>query len=568
MSEKIKRLGTWLSSKIGAETESGVDVNSLRAPSTNQIFGAKMLDSELVFAVEREPAAFRIVFGVAKDVFDNGFSIEEIVEGNAQPDEKLDSDFQAEYERLNGKANFTRLLAFARWLGWSVLLCGFDDLADSLEEPLIATDAAGAAARIKYIEPYWKLSVPKVQEVDDPQSENDGYPANYTIKVTKKRKITVDASRVVHCATLLTEHRWKGQSQIQVVYDDLNGYRYMRWGCYMVMIMNGGGFPDVTLTDANQAEIDAFLGSRQFDNLNCKANFVHNQRQILEFKGPANATINPTPYDDIGIHSLSVGTGIPGSTLRGVEAGAVTGSEKNTNDYFKVVSDEQTAVEPALKDFIGKVLAYLRPGKTIKFRVNWKPGAEPSPKEKAELANLEANSFNAGIEAVKAGAASLNEVRKKNGLAPIKDKWADELGKLSPNAAPAPSPFSFNPFNSSQYREQQQSESQLATEEQTVKPGPAPTPTLSQLVKELGRQVLSGELSFDLALAKGKVIVSDFAKLERQHALLYFQHKIGAVTLTPEFSAQLDRQHKQYEADLESILKDAEAVWKQKQAAA
>ena len=567
MSHQVKKLGNWLASKLASDTESDVEINSLRAPTTNQIFGAKILDSELVFAVEREPAAFRIVFGVAKDVFDNGFSIEEIVQGDAKADDKLDTDFQAEFERLNGKANFTRLLAFARWLGWSVLLLGYDDTAQTIEEPVITTDAAGAAARIKYIEPYWKLAIPKIKEIDDANSDRDGYPASYTIKVTKKRTKTVDASRTILCATLLTAHRWKGQSQLQVVNDDLNGYRYMRWGCYMVMIMNGGGFPDVTLNGANQAEIDAFLDSRQFDNLNCKANFVHNERQVLDFKGPANATINPTPYDDIGIHSLSVGTGIPGTTLRGVEAGAVIGSEKNTNDYFKVVSDEQTAVEPALKEFILKVLAYLRPGKELKIKVNWKPGAEPSPKEKAELANLEADAYLKGIESVKAGAASLNEVRKRCNMEPIKESWADELGELSPNAKPEPSPFPFQPGQPGEQQPQQQQkqdDEELATEEQ---PGPKATPTLSELVKDLGKKVLSGELSLDMAVSQGKIIVSQFAALERQHALLYFQHKVGAVTLTPEFKAQLDRQHKQYETDLENILKDADKLRQSKAAA-
>ena len=53
-----------------------IPYGTIRQPTTRGLFGSKIDDRELLFAVQREPSAFRIVFGVAKDTLDNWFTIE------------------------------------------------------------------------------------------------------------------------------------------------------------------------------------------------------------------------------------------------------------------------------------------------------------------------------------------------------------------------------------------------------------------------------------------------------------------------------------------------------------
>ena len=72
-----KELRKRFAADVGESTNyDSIALSTLRAPTTRGLFGSKIDDRELLFAVQREPAAFRIVFGVAKDTLDNWFTIE------------------------------------------------------------------------------------------------------------------------------------------------------------------------------------------------------------------------------------------------------------------------------------------------------------------------------------------------------------------------------------------------------------------------------------------------------------------------------------------------------------
>ncbi len=76
------RFGFWqaLKRRFGADTREStyydqVPQATLRTPSSRGLFGSRIDDREFLFAVQREPAAFRIVYGVARDTLDNWFTI-------------------------------------------------------------------------------------------------------------------------------------------------------------------------------------------------------------------------------------------------------------------------------------------------------------------------------------------------------------------------------------------------------------------------------------------------------------------------------------------------------------
>jgi len=143
------RLRFWqtIKRRLGADTGEStlyeqVPHATIRAPSSRGLFGGKIDDRELLFAVQREPAAFRIVFGVAKDTLDNWFTIEPIKE-----DKTLNTIVQKELDRLQAKTKLIKLLALSRLFGYSLLLLGYDD-----SESTLKTELTELEAKIRYIE--------------------------------------------------------------------------------------------------------------------------------------------------------------------------------------------------------------------------------------------------------------------------------------------------------------------------------------------------------------------------------------------------------------------------------
>ena len=175
--------------------------------------------------------------------------------------EQLTGKIQKELTRLQAKWKFIKLLTLKRLFGYSILIKGYKDDAAKLENEL--TDKT---AQIAYIEPYSKLEINRFVDVDDPEDERDGYPEFYVMKKSAglvSNQVKVHYSRGILCSSLVVDHRYLGWSVLQALYDDITGYRYMRYGFYQTIIRYGSGFPDVTLMgpEADQNAIIAFMRS-------------------------------------------------------------------------------------------------------------------------------------------------------------------------------------------------------------------------------------------------------------------------------------------------------------------
>jgi hypothetical protein len=138
----------------------------------------------------------------------------------------------------------------------------------------------------------------------------------------------------------------------------------------------------VKLNGAKTKDIDNFIESGQFDNLSAMKYFVHNEDQELNFKGMGTAVLDPGKYVEPILESISLGSGIPVAILRGAQAGALTGSEVNEREYFRLVSDVQGRVEPMVRDLINKILPLTYEGSKIpEYKVNWNSLYEQSERE-------------------------------------------------------------------------------------------------------------------------------------------------------------------------------------------
>jgi hypothetical protein len=545
---------------------------SLRTPSTRGLFGSKIDDRELLFAVQREPAAFRIVFGVAKDTLDNWFTIELV-----DKDDKgaVNAAVQKELNRLQAKWKFIKLLTLKRLFGYSLLLKGYEDSAATLEAKV-----SDKTAKIAYIEPYSKLEINRFVDVDDPKDDRDGYPAFYVMKKSAglaSNQIRVHYTRAILCSSLIVDHRYLGWSVLQALYDDLTGYRYMRYGLYQTMIRYGSGFPDVTLKgpEADQKAIDAFIASGQFDNLNGMKYFVHNETQQLEFKGFAAATLNPINYYQIALETLSMGSGIPEPVLKGSQAGAITGSEINERAYFKVISDEQTDFEYVIRDLVDSILLYLELSSEedpLDYKIVWKPSYEPTQKEKAELDFLNAQTAEKELLC-----KTVDEVRKDRFKLPALPDKAGEvvigLSKPSQPQSPAAKPATQQGAQESpapaieDKNPKAQPGADASEDAKTMPEDKSISRTLPSLLRDLGQNVIDGKLGKDEAFSRGKNMIVEYARLEEEQALLWVKHKTGfpgVVVVPAEMKRKLELQRKQFVEDLDGMLLDAETVFKKK----
>jgi hypothetical protein len=350
-------------------------------------YGCDITDDLRAFAMIREPVAYRAVFTVAHDIFDNWFKLE--LEGKEDSDqsEGFDQKIQAELSKLNAKKEFTRMSVYERGFRYAIIVLGFIDAAESLADPVASPQG------LREIKAYSsrQVTVSNSDLEKDPESERYGLPVYYNIRREgTAAPLRVHYTRAVHFATRLSDKSdFESQSVLDPVWDDIGTLRNIRWGMGQTMYRYGSGFPDITFTGAELDDINAWVDSGVFANLNARTYFAHSEDQVLEFKGLEGRALDPLNYYLPIMENISCGTGIPLAILRGVQAGALTGSEVNQGEYYGLISDEQSAYEDGIRQIINWILQFIpdkRRTSPFEFKFNWNSGIELAEDEKQAIA--------------------------------------------------------------------------------------------------------------------------------------------------------------------------------------
>jgi len=370
-------------------------------------FGQPLNEADLLFSVRREPVANRTVFTVAHDIFDKGFKVEEVAE---KPNPRWSREVGKVLDSLNAKAVLTRTVAFERLFGWSIMALTYVDRGKDVSKPV------EDPKEIRELMPYCTLqfSVQSSDEDKDENSERIGLPVFYTVRKAGAGQTKLHYSRAIHCATRLLDHPYKGISVLEPMYDDLTVWRNERWGLGQTLFRYGSGFPDVTISGAKKNDIDNFESSAQFRNISARTYFIHDEGKTLDFKGVAGKALNPEPYTTPILESMSCGSGIPTPILRGAQAGALTGSEVNEREYFKLISAQQTLYEPMIWDLIDRLMETGQISRVEDYRIVWLSGIELSEKDKAAVELELAQTRN-----LKTGWMTIDEIRAEQGLEPL-----------------------------------------------------------------------------------------------------------------------------------------------------
>lgn len=401
-------------------------------------FGASILDEDRSFAVCREPVAHRIVYTVARDCFDNWFELK--LEGDDEGDRSKEFDgwIQKELTRLKAKREFTLAATFERAYGWAVLVLGYTDDSDSLADPLEAPDD------LIEIKAYGPPRIDKVDAEKDKQSSRFGLPKLYHIsREGISAPLKVHFSRVIHWATRHTYHspikreEWKGLSALDPVWDDLVTLRNIRWGMGQTMYRYGSGFPVLTFEGATQEQLEDWTEAGKFENISARTYFAGTEKQTLEFAGAAGHELNPMNYYIPIMENISAGSGIPLAILRGVQAGALTGSEVNQQEYYGLISDEQSAYEPMIRQLVDIIIGFAEPegestvAESPEYMFDWQGGFELDEEKKATIENIEMD-----ILTKKAQFMTRNEIRKA-----IDPDLGDLEGELGEEIVGSQSPY-------------------------------------------------------------------------------------------------------------------------------
>ncbi len=404
-------LANWIRRRIGGDAYQGKG-NSIRIPYASPGLGARFGEpialSDLTFAVRREPVAHRIVFDVAQDIFDNWFKLDSAAT-EKRKDEGFNRAVQAELARLDAKSVFTEMAVYERCYGWAIIVLGYEDSGETLEKPVENPKS------IQMLAAYAPTQIGGVDEDTDRESPRYGLPLYYKVNRSGSAGERIHYSRVIHFATRLLDHQYRGLSVLEPVWDDLTNLRNIRWGMGQTMYRYGSGFPDIEIQGASKQQLEDFTESGQFADLHSRTYFVHNEKQRIEFKGAQGAALDPEKYYEPILENLSAGSGLPKAILCGAQAGALTGSEVNEREYFKLISDAQSRYEPGVRELIDRLLETGQVKSAVKsYTIDWLGGFEVSDRERAEaeLAHVQADEKRLAY-------MSVNEVRAENGLGPV-----------------------------------------------------------------------------------------------------------------------------------------------------
>jgi hypothetical protein len=563
--------------------------SSIRIPAVSTSlgadFGEAISDNARLFAATREPIAGFLTGGsdgqrgFPKDIVEKWFIINDV--STKDPDPELDCALQKEFRRLKYKRVLTGFVG-AKFLYGNTLLVGSHDDVNKLS--VLETERSESAALMQ-LEVYPKINYSVFSKDTNQDSLRFGLPLVYQVN---------DGARTfrVHW-TRCFEH--VGVSILDLIWDDLTCGRNIRWGVGQWVFRVGGGFVVITFpkeiagVPVTKEKLAAWAASKEWGNLSHRSSICIIDGMHVEFVGAQGAALNPEPFFDTNTKQISKATGIPKSYLEGSEAGAVLGSEKDSSQFFKVVSGEQIELEEVnrwvidqlepvrqtvtvnvdsasksagsvLKRMFHKVTSVAvkdQPDPVIiDYNIEWNCGAELAALDEARVNLLEAQANQTRLQYM-----TVDEVRVNFGdnLDPLPLGAGEVVLSLK---APV------NPFPNSQNSAQQPQDPNNPNLQGMVNVDEhdSQLPNMRNLLKPIIKQVFDGHMTHDIALQQGLTLVEFYCNTEKERALEYVRGKFQNPTLqiSPEQERSFERQKVRYTKDFTTILKKAERIAKAK----
>lgn len=554
---------------IAAPPQPAADASSsIRVPQADTTlgadFGGDIGDDDRLFAAKREPIAGFLIYGVAADIVEKWFSINDVE--TKQPDPKLDRAIQKELRRLKYKQVLRTFIEFKRLYGDTLLVGSFDD-AQKLTD---LTGELSKSASLKHLTVFPKTQYNVAEKDTDPESFRYGQPTQYQIQ-NGSQNFRVHYTRVY-------EH--VGDSILDLIWDDLTCGRNIRWGVAQWVYRVGGGFAVIKfpkeyspgsgqpVIPTTPAKLQEWAAAAAWNDITHRKYIcIINEVMDFKFEGAQGAVLNPEPFFDTNTKQIAKATGIPKSILEGAEAGALTGSEKNDQQYYKKISGEQSNLDDVNRWVIDHVLkqdtdrsaqqdtsllrrmlhkalsSVVKDTEPLDYDIAWTNAFELSKLDEARVELTHAQA-----KATELDWKTIDEVREDDGLKPLP---LGEGAKLKQAA---------NPFTEQPGGEDPQNQ------EPPIGVGDA-VPDLRTLLQPVLKQVMEGKIGHDIAVQQGTALIEFYSGVEHDRALAYNRGKFKQPTLTlsPEQEQDLTDQKTRLLQEFLALLAQAEKLWQSKQ---
>ena len=400
---------------LGAKLTAKTNISSFDDPrgiigSTSQVtFGSPLSMDQIVFAALREPVAKRVVVDVAFDIMAKGFKVEEEAE---EPNAEWSRQVSKILDELDTKEKLRELVIFERLYGWAALGLSFIDYGEDQSKSVLNPRKVSSLTVFSD----HNCTIQSSDEEKNVESERAGLPNLYTVKVGSEQK-KIHWTRMIHFASRKMGHPWRGVPALAVLYSDLTAYRNAREQIVHTIKTHAGGFADITLKGKkSQSQLEKFEQDNDLANLDSRTRFVHDNNSKIDWIGAKGRALDPGPYVDVSLESLSCGSRIPVSHLKGATAGTIAGSEVNDREYWGGIAMQQSLLEHTIWNLIDILMETGQIDRVEDYNLVWPPGFELSDQTIAEL-----NLKQAQARKLQLSWMTINEVRADQGLDPLPD---------------------------------------------------------------------------------------------------------------------------------------------------
>jgi len=544
---------------------------SVRIPQTSTSLGAGFGDpintDDLEYASTREPIAGFLIYGIASDIIEKWFKLNKSKTEGEDPD--FDLQIQKVLSSLKFKKTLRQLIEYERLYGKALLVASFDDASNITQLQKERKKGAEPKQLIAYPPTQYKI----LSHNKNPQSPRFGQPETYNINAFGGVTYTLHWSR---CNEIQT--RTNGKSILELIWDDLTCGRNIRWGVAQWIFRTGGGFAvikfpkEINGVATTREQLQAWGNAKEWSDITHRTYIgILNEVMDFKFEGAQGAALNPEPFFDTNTKQIAKATGIPKSILEGAEAGALTGSELNNQQYYKKISGFQTDYEEPIKWVIdacidagmvsgaktvadehepaGSVLKRIlqrvivhdeQDAEPIDYTIEWNSAFELNALDEARTTLLVEQANQTRLEY-----RTIDEVRDMNELEALPE---GEGAKLKAAAQPQ------NPFSSFQPNQQQEADQTANIQ---------PNQTFVSTLKSLAQKVIKGEITKQTALEEGAGVIDVYSKFEEEQAIGWVRRSTqttGPISLSPEMQAELEDQRQRFLKNYARMLEDAEKL--------
>jgi len=355
-------------------------------------------------AYERNGVTRKLVNKLANDTFDNWFYVES---ENQQLIDDVVNVFSAkskwlhddEVKYLNLQWNLKEAYKVGMVEGYALLVLGFSDdasLSEELDNP----------RSLDYLSILTPSDVKKLILDEDENSDTFGELIAAKVKIGKGEPKVIHASRFIFLPVNTYGNSVNGIGLVRPAYNYLTVLDNVFWSTGQSFYRYASGFPHIKKKGGTPTEMNKIKA--QWKEVNSLTGWVSNDDTEIDFTGAKATALDPEKYFNVALTGVAMCFDIPVDIVKGVAAGAVTGSETNLKDYYSDISSKQ---QLDWTPIIEQLITILQETKQVvqgEFRIVWNPLEEMDEKEMAEIEKLKAETEKLRIEA---GSLDPQEVR-------------------------------------------------------------------------------------------------------------------------------------------------------------